>query len=1478
MLRDLLATFSTSSDPATAFRLLDAVATTADAESLHEWLDATARPQFLLALPDRAARYRWADVALGAIRRSQYSLRTMLERRAAEHPERTLFEDRRDADTPLWSYLDVLQETRAMAAVFLETHPSPRVAIFCENSVDGAIADFACLTNGILVTPLNVHSDLDTLAWIIRRLDLNVALTDSEERQQRLETAAARSGRTIAVFHAGTRSERSLRQACARLDLDRRDALLAPRTIDITRPSTVMFTSGSTGQSKGLVFSDFMLTSKRFARAAALPMVGEDEMLLAYLPLFHTFGRYLEMLGMLFWHGTYVFAGNPSAESLLAQMREVRPTGLISIPLRWTQIREQALETKDLRAVVGDRLRWGLSAAGYLDPQVFRYFHRNGVDLCSGFGMTEATGGITMTPPGDYVDGSVGIPLPAIDTRLTDESELQISGAYVAAYLEGDEGLPSLDPDEPRWIATGDLFRRHEDGHFEIVDRIKDIYKNSRGQTVAPQRVEQQFTGVPGFRRTFLAGDHRDHNVLLIVPDRDDPVVRRRNARDYFARIVASVNATLPPYERVVNFALLDRDFAPGDELTPKGSLRRKTIEANFAPVIEHLYESSFVELSLRTLVVRVPRWLYRDLGIVEDDLVARGSRIVNRRNGASLLVEPSGERIRIGDLEYTAGNSAPLDLGLFARQPRLWLGNPSLAAFVPCKGGWDASLRDVSQRVRIARGRVRAVSDPRIEDDRLRELHGLTATALFGATAESLDAIQQLGEELTHAAPPLASAIRRRLEALAWRSEEPVRCAAYRTLILDVPLVDDESVFPAFIESGRSFLDSESIAAIASSKTTERRLQSLRQRLYSYRTTLDWPASPARRRQLRHVFRLLADYARLHREDFAVIQSELAAWALFDRDPLLARDADRLGNALAAWYDATLSSGTARRVDDSFRSRIVFEYGIAAEERASVERMLFDATFLRHSIASAFGDEAFDWDHVADEAVWVSPMLSHKQLRLYRVGINMVDGRHFDLLLVSGAFLRRRAVRDTILWLSALSGHAFGAPLLPRFGAWRRDLGAITVAYVSDLTAWDRVREMSSQFDAARGVPSSRRFRKIYVRAIAAFFAAWEQSGERIVPGALTLSNVALPGADFHERAQILSLTGWRPYDGPGSLVRPIVRNFYRLAEAHYPALREILDIDWIFEAVIEALGNERADAFFDGLAASGLLAEPLAEFRAKLADEPHVPLAVAAAIDRFHEWERMNPAASPDAREEAVVQMAELYRLHRFPEAFRYELYRRTWFARSGEAVDAAFERLIRRRLQDRKALTGHLDELSRLQGLLHDPGDRAVFSRMVFPQSRRSQKLELQSIGRADEKRVIVRSEIVDDAERRYAVREPVTASEVGHLYRLFAETDYPIAIAEHDRQFVVADAEDRIVGGLCYRWIEGGVVYVDGVVLARTLVHRGLGGRLLEDFAVRMAAEHARILQTNFFLGGLFTKHGFSVDERWGGLVRRVKSEG
>ena len=166
------------------------------------------------------------------------------------------------------------------------------------------------------------------------------------------------------------------------------------------------------------------------------------------------------------------------------------------------------------------QLRWGLSAAGYLDPEIFRFFQRYGVELMSGFGMTEATGGITMTVPGAYVEDSLGVPLPGIEAELADDGELVIRGPYVMmGYLDDPEGRPSFDADG--WFHTGDLMERTRSVSSTWSTARRRSTRTSRVRPSRRRRSRTSSATSSRWRRIFLVGDHRPYNTALIYPNFD---------------------------------------------------------------------------------------------------------------------------------------------------------------------------------------------------------------------------------------------------------------------------------------------------------------------------------------------------------------------------------------------------------------------------------------------------------------------------------------------------------------------------------------------------------------------------------------------------------------------------------------------------------------------------------------------------------------------------------------------------------------------------------------------------------------------------------------------------------------------------------------------------------------------------------------------------------------------------------------------
>jgi long-chain acyl-CoA synthetase len=1474
-----------------------------------DFLDTTKKPEFLKALNSPEARDRWAEVVFSVLQVINYSLRDMMESRVTEHPSRVLFRDMSPAVPIDWTYEQIFRHLKEIATVFYQHTPSPRVAIYADNCLEGACSDLACLCYDIFDTPLNTHFNADILLSIFDALGINIVVTDTRERSSLLLKLREKTRIPFKIFSfvQGTANGdvSYLQEECKKPTNAEIQSVLGGRyLLKNDHVATTMFTSGSTGLPKGVSFSMYNLVSKRFARAAALPEVG-DETFLCYLPLFHTFGRYLEMMGAIFWNGTYVFAGNNSAETLFSLFPSVNPTGFISIPLRWQELYEQCLEktsnieseelrNKTVREVTGQRLRWGLSAAGYLDPAVFKFFNEYGIRLCSGFGMTEATGGITMTPPGEYRDSSVGIPLPGVRTRLTADSELELSGHYMGRYLE-DAGPSDIIPypiseEKDRWLSTGDVFKLSKDGHFEIIDRIKDIYKNNRGQTVAPQVIEKKFHQVPGIKSTFVVGDNRPYNVLLIVPDGKDPIfqsIKGDNLREYFHQIVTSANSDVAPYERVVNFTLLERDFdKEKNELTPKGSFNRKTIENNFKDVIAALYVSNTISIPANDFTILIPRWFFRDLGILETDISYADDKLYNRVSKRYLAFKKiAGNAYQIGDFKYMI-SSGNVDIGTFARQPKLWIGNPELITFCPVKEGWDRSMESISENIQVASHKKYKAEDfpilKSIRDQILVKANNLVFKSLFLGITESYHATDELGQLFPEAEPRLVNVLHHRLEALAYHSSEEIRALAYRILLLKSTEPDLIPYMPVFIESARSFLNEKSIKEIASSNFGKHRLDALKQRLYWYRTHLHWPAGKKNRQQFEYVLRMLYDFAVNHLEFYVSIRAELSRWILHKADPYLSGKAEEFFHKLAAVFEKEMERKIMLYPLTSWKSKLVFEYGMAGMEKERITYIFQSTTFLQESIVLAFSEPGFELNDVPEGGIWVLRLQAYKEFKHYRVSINTIYGKHYDLHMVLSENPDFKPKPDTFYWLASLAGFPYGPAVAPFLGSSRPDLGILTTQYIGGLTAWDKIREYA-EIHTSSGFLEVNAWKKVFIKAFTVFFRAWHNSGNQIVPGVITPANVAVPQMDFRESAVILSLTGWTEYKSTISLAGPIVQDFYCRTASIYPWCKKQLKITWIFDACIEALGKEEASRFFEDLR-KDLVKCPLYCFDNKniLADlegyleancqKQYLPLALFNAVDQYRDWYKMNPLTTAVAKEQTIFELIELYKLTGFPELIRYYFYRHSYFLDASGEVITAFDKLLARMRTDEHLLPIQLLELSALQSAILHPEDKNVFTRMVFPRLQSEQGIGFLKVGEDQGEHVVVRFDLKDKTGAGYIFREPVEPREIGQLYQLFFRENYPKEISKADHHFVVEDEKGKIIGGLTWRYMDDAHVFLDGIVVTSSLQGKGIASAMITDFVANMEARGIKVIKAHFLFGNYYLKHSFEVDEKWGALIR------
>ncbi len=443
-------------------------------------------------------------------------------------------------------------------------------------------------------------------------------------------------------------------------------------------------------------------------------------------------------------------------------------------------------------------------------------------------------------------------------------------------------------------------------------------------------------------------------------------------------------------------------------------------------------------------------------------------------------------------------------------------------------------------------------------------------------------------------------------------------------------------------------------------------------------------------------------------------------------------------------------------------------------------------------------------------------------------------------------------------------------------------------MALVNDLTVWERVRELTSE-SFVEFLPRKSHWRNLFVRGMAAFFYGWQQSDRRLVPGPVSPSNVVVPAPDFRAGGTILSLADSRPYRGPMSLARPMLKNFFLPAVSYYPLTRETLEISWLFDAAVEAIGAEEAVPFLTELRES-LATEPVPEldpewriqeeldgFLARLRREYRAPLPLLCAVERYLEWESSNPRATPQAKERQIKELHSLYRLDAYGDMGRYTLYRRTYFSRAAVSVTSAFDRLLEKMFRNPGQRPTHMVELSELQSALETDADRLVFSRLVFPSGRSIKPVDVRAVGDQDRGYVVVASHVRDRRGDSYAVREPIDPAEIGRLFRLYLDSGMPLSLGDQARYLMAIDGEDRIAGGICYKLLEPAVAHMDGLVISPDLRGHGLGGELLEDFSNRLHSQGVLALNTHFISRPFLRAHGFQVDERWGGLVRFLESE-
>jgi malonyl-CoA/methylmalonyl-CoA synthetase len=431
----------------------------------------------------------------------------------------------------------LLERAGRMAAHLrrLGVRPGDRVAAQVEKSLDAVALYLGTLRLGAIYLPLNTGYTTAELAYFLSDAEPRVAVCDPAAAVG-LEPLASRCGATLATL--GTDGRGSLAEAA-----DAAEPIADAAETDADAIAAILYTSGTTGRSKGAMLSHGNLWSNTEALLQAWEYT-EDDVLIHALPLFHTHGLFVALNMTLAAGARLHLLERFDPDEAIRLMAE--STVLMGVPTFYGRLLAHPGLTREATA----SMRLFVSGSAPLLAETHRAFaERTGHAILERYGMTETGMNISNPLDGERRPGSVGLPLPRVEARVTDDEgrplppgavgNIEIKGPNV---FKGYWRMPEKTASEFRpdgFFVTGDLGSVGEGGYFTVVGRTKDLVI-SGGYNVYPKEVEDLLNALPEIAESAVIGaphpDLGEGVVALVVPAPEADAQRASQAAEAAAR------------------------------------------------------------------------------------------------------------------------------------------------------------------------------------------------------------------------------------------------------------------------------------------------------------------------------------------------------------------------------------------------------------------------------------------------------------------------------------------------------------------------------------------------------------------------------------------------------------------------------------------------------------------------------------------------------------------------------------------------------------------------------------------------------------------------------------------------------------------------------------------------------------------------------------------------------------------------------
>ncbi len=527
-----------------------------------------------------------------------------------------------------------------------------KIAIIANNRPEWNFADFAIQQVGGVSVPIYPTISEHDLMFILNDAKIKYVFVSTKELFEKVKAVSATTTSIKGIYTFdkvdGAKSWLDLANE-GKQNPKSKEIEAIKNSIQPNDLFSILYTSGTTGNPKGVMLSHNNLISNSLASQSLCPFKSEWKAL-SFLPLNHVYERMLSTL--YFYVGISIYYAE-SIETIGDNLKEIKPEVFSTVPRLLEKVYDKivakgteqtgikkklffwALELglkyelngangwwyefqlkianklifSKWREALGGNITAVVSGGAALQPRLARVFCAGKIMVLEGYGLTETSPVIAVNNflPNGIKFGTVGTVIDKVTVKIAEDGEILVKGPNVMLgyYNRPDATAEAIDSDG--WFHTGDIGVFIENRFLKITDRKKEIFKTSGGKYIAPLMIENKLKESPFIEQVLVIGENEKYASALVVPSfnylknycvlknieytSNEEIIKNPIIKARIIEEIEKTNNDLAQYEKIKRPELLPKEWTiDSNEMTPKLSLKRKVIMANNKSLVDKIF------------------------------------------------------------------------------------------------------------------------------------------------------------------------------------------------------------------------------------------------------------------------------------------------------------------------------------------------------------------------------------------------------------------------------------------------------------------------------------------------------------------------------------------------------------------------------------------------------------------------------------------------------------------------------------------------------------------------------------------------------------------------------------------------------------------------------------------------------------------------------------------------------------------------